>query len=1083
MADVLSAANWLKGSFKETVFTDSDLTIFDAKASISVDSNRSSIAQNCGGMVGLLVGNGAYSIDGIGHGEIGIFGAAESATPTLRLDGGSIKVVDRDFNEWSAAVSFGCSCAEFNDGTLVIAGTGINLSVETQGGYALGVFGGNLVIQSGTANAGGKVTAKSAYGGASGFDAESLYFQGPLGLQISVSTNGVSEAYGLTAYDFENYELLQLGADADDAAHDIYIDSTTAKFSLTVKAAGKPAMMPIRVAAPLERKELLFGTTDQDLLPVEKKRVAYIAAPAAVACALEAEGDITVAGELAGKIAVTAEGAYDAARASGFYGDGAISIGSFGSGFQLTVAAKGGNEIVAWNPFFATTDLAAGTTTAYCDTGSAVALGFFAETVSWGKVRTGTAAIAVTATGGNASKNTYAAVAGATLDSATVDQYPAIGNSLGASAAGVSTGYFQWDGTTGGKLNLTVTATGGNGNNQNVATGVDAVGISTYYGIEIGYRRVGEAASTLVPVIGSALAGAFAVKATGGQNGSCASAVAAGFYGESVAIAAIDDKNFSLKVDAVSTKKNDFSYADAYGIDAAIVQFGLLAGKFTVTADGNDGASAVGLGAAWQFSAEKVADGFTLNVTAKSKSELAGAIGIGNRPSYVITAINASTLDQAPAAALGMFCSVYSFGEIGGAKLTVSAQGAGAEAFGIRASGDLSFGAVSANFQLTVSAKATDKNCDSSFAIGIWADGVLSGRLNGKIAVTGDNADAAGIHAGTLDGATVGAQLTVTAKNGGKAWGIVLTGDSWRMNMLTIIEEGSLDIAETNRFEISGAVVANSAAAAWGVTGDCYEPTEITVSGALYAGKNGNAATLAKLAASGANAASAAAGALSSQYRSIDLTGDDLAITVASRGIVAGDVRLSADSDGVRRLSFTIESGAQVFGNLYFLNGEGAAYAGGQLNFSIVSAASNGIPMLTVRDGFGNLDAGFALNITVDGSSDAFTGKYASYTLVRGKTEFTDNFVKSFTVNGASYSESLGGWAGGDGYLYTIAKVKKSGNWDLVLERSALPVPAFDNGPDLGDAYRAQQELLGFGGAATDFGYQQDRTLLQSLIA
>ncbi|MGE4564103.1 MAG: beta strand repeat-containing protein [Victivallaceae bacterium] len=420
----------------------------------------------------------------------------------------------------------------------------------------------------------------------------------------------------------------------------------------------------------------------------------------------------------------------------------------------------------------------------------------------------------------------------------------------------------------------------------------------------------------------------------------------------------------------------------------------VLDGILTVSAKASSGANAgAGKAHAAAFAAEDIridsfSAAFKANVRAESADKRARAFGIqgnGNPESlarigfegvWTVAAVSGS--GTAEAYGIGATADIELVSQLSQTKLQVSAEADGiANAYGFSSSETFTS---AANLALAVTVTATSRKNGAAEAIGIRT-AEATATISGSIAATasgGAGSLAVGIFASgvlRIDGVVAAA----TAKN----------GDAYAIR-------GDLD---------SGIAL------------------DLVINGAVYGGRNGNAAAvanqLAGLVKSGGGAASLLGSinpaATGGAYFAVSGTAEDDSVRLANNAISVGDISLGGGAD-----TLTLGATSQVIGNI----GNDVE----TITFLINSDPGKN-PIITVRDSAGALDS--QLFATVDNA------QLGTYILAQGSsTDIGAMTGVSLEINGGvelllsdSGSRRLNTGAYGRLSLVTTGKVSK-----LVLE-------------------------------------------------
>lgn len=402
-----------------------------------------------------------------------------------------------------------------------------------------------------------------------------------------------------------------------------------------------------------------------------------------------------------------------------------------------------------------------------------------------------------------------------------------------------------------------------------------------------------------------------------------------------------------------------------------------LDGLLTVSAKASSGANAgSGKAHAAAFAAENVRIGsfattFKANVRAESAAKRARAFGIQGCG-------NAASL-----ARIGFE----------GAWTVAAVSGLGtAEAYGIGAAADIELTSQSSQTKLLVSAEADG----IASAYGFSSSETFSSSVNLALAVTvsatsrkNGAAEAIGIRTAEV-AATVGGNIAATASGGNGSLAI--------------------GIAASGALQIDGVVAAATAknGDAYAIRGDLASgiALNLVVNGAIYGGRNGNAAAvanqLAGLGKSGGSAASllgsikptAAGGA----YYAVSGTAQNDSVRLANHAISVGDISLGGGAD-----TLTLGATSQVIGNI--------SDDVETIRF-LIDAAPGKNPIITVRDSAGALDsrlfatadnAQLGTYILAQGASTDIGAMTGVSLMVNGSTELFLNDTGSRLLNTGAY--------------------------------------------------------------------------------
>lgn len=409
---------------------------------------------------------------------------------------------------------------------------------------------------------------------------------------------------------------------------------------------------------------------------------------------------------------------------------------------------------------------------------------------------------------------------------------------------------------------------------------------------------------------------------------------------------------FSEKLKFTVTAKAGSGAAAAYAFNEAdfAAAGGILAGTVTVTADaskGTDGTACGTNGTAGNLAG--ISGKFKLTVTAKAGSGTATAHGF-----EAISAIGgtlAGTVTVTADASRGtdsVACGVYD------------------TASGIQGTDD--------KFKLTVTAKA---GSGDATAEGFYTLGIAEG-LGGTVTVAAESktgsARAVGGELSSTDAFTTrsGGLLTVTAKSkaadtDSSAFGMFgETGAVELGGILAVSASGPISsaagVSATGALtgSVSGSIAAVGGTSATGISAGA--DSDLTVSGAVYAGTKGNAASIAKSLAKLAGTGKSAAGANKNSARAIVL-GDDSALTLADGGIVIGSVTLGDAS------TLNLSTGSQLYGDIDM-------GTNGELNITVDGTLAKTAMVTLASDGAGVFSPTSGVNLTVTAVTDTRAGSY-----------------------------------------------------------------------------------------------------------
>ncbi len=473
------------------------------------------------------------------------------------------------------------------------------------------------------------------------------------------------------------------------------------------------------------------------------------------------------------------------------------------------------------------------------------------------------------------------------------------------------------------------------------------------------------------------------VKAAGGSGGSV-NATARGVHADSIWTAGFAGQ---LTVTATGGRGTVLAEAHAYGLSGLTIDDGGFAGRITVSATGGSGltaaADAAGISASGYFSS-------------------AGFSGV------------------IEAAATGGNLSAGSGGDASGT------------AAGIEAGMDLSLGSFTGGIK-AVAKGGSGSGSNHAYAYGLKAgttltvsSGVVAGSLSATAAAgaRGD-ATAVGLTATSLDGVTrFAGRITATATGLAAA----ATAGAWGVKV---------DDFGGEAITVSGVIAAAGSSRAVGISGN---QLNLTVTGVIYAGRNGNADTLANTLLQLWNNQGSVKGYLGDVR---NLNGEAIAIRggsgmdtvkLGAGAMVIGDIDFGAGSD-----LMMISSGAQLAGSLKVDGNPDTPLA---WTYVLDTAASKNA-IVTLPGGLDDALQGSSVSVKLE------TGRIGEYILLEGASGINI----SINVGGQVIAVGQSGYVYNDVVINYYRKNIGGGRDQLILSVQPAPEPpAATGGNDWGSS-------------------------------
>ncbi len=518
-------------------------------------------------------------------------------------------------------------------------------------------------------------------------------------------------------------------------------------------------------------------------------------------------------------------------------------------------------------------------------------------------------------------------------------------------------------------------------------------------------------------------------------------ATASGFIGETTT------RTVSSKFKLSAQAKAGTGNAEAMGFKGSLVGSGQLGGTFSVKADaskGND-AAAAGVFGATQVAA--ISDKFKLNVEVNGglgdatayaffrKVEIAGgplsgtislsaataknSMGTAKATAFYLDVEAASISDNFKLTSLAKYATTESratgfandvalTGSLGGTMTINSNAMATSQATGFDS--NLQATMVSDKFKLTVTAKSDMGDAlAKGFGTTDIADG-LSGKINVSAISKSGNALASG---GMLSSDAVfrtaqNVEFVVTAQTGSTttastAYGYIgSSGDIELEGGLAVTAKGGNNSTAIGVFATGGgitgsisgvvAVVADSADGVW----SCLH-SNLTISGAVYAGNKGNAVSIAKSLGKLIGTGKSAAGLNKNTAQAISLYSNST-LSLTDGSIVIGDVKLVGSGS-----CLALSSGAQLYGDIEMDNGS-------DISITIDGTLTKAAMVNLASAGAGVFAEGSGVDITIFADEATQAGRYV---LLSGSdlTELSNvDFNTRFDLMGFDVYDLQVGW-------------------------------------------------------------------------